>query len=208
VTSHGTRRLQQSKRLRHQNTAPHQRPRPLHSRLFTLVGPLLPKQHTRSSVLLIPGPVSLAHQVFSPSLSRLCARAVPFIRLSRHLLLSPLSLSCRPTPSLLSHSLSKPCLLAPHTRFFSAPKSANKMDSEASDFSFDDESDGYVPEVVSEFEVPLLTVNQCYRECCLCLSAASKSAWLPAFKAFLSPHRCLRPHQTTTTTPPFRIATQ
>lgn len=28
------------------------------------------------------------------------------------------------------------------------------MDSDASDFSFGEESDGYIPEVVSEFETP------------------------------------------------------
>lgn len=92
---------------------------------------------------------SLAPFVSSFLLSRLCTRASPLARPGRPPFLTPLSLFCPSVRPLYSNSLSLNPVLAPQARFFALTANNNKMDSDASMFSLGEESDGYVPETVS-----------------------------------------------------------
>src|SRR6478609_6278560 len=92
---------------------------------------------------------SLAPFVSSFLLSRLCTRASPLARPGRPSFLTPLSLFCPSLRPLYSNSLSLNPALAPQARFFALTANNNKMDSDASMFSLGEESDGYVPETVS-----------------------------------------------------------
>jgi hypothetical protein len=89
---------------------------------------------------------------FSPLLSRLHARATPFARSNCPLSLKPLfSFPPLYTLSLTLHSTTWPS----QARFFSPTSNINKMDSDESMLSLEDESDGFVPETVGYCLLPL-----------------------------------------------------
>lgn len=80
------------------------------------------------------------------SLLRFCGRATPLVSLNRLSLFSSPSPSW-PVPS--SFLLINPSIVAFSKSSSNLPNTKNKMSSDESMFSMDDESDGFVPEIVS-----------------------------------------------------------